>query len=170
MLISSTFPREVPWFLADSGTYAFLASQFLTSSPALGAYVEAPAEVWLGLFFTDLLGSFVPGTPSPEQVVSLGYISREPWAAADELGGVTGLRPSIRNGAFAAAHGTVLSFASLSQDGLGSFAEDQTLYQYLTNDLTNSGHFAVVDPNAVHDCYVAAPATLDQISAFAISQ
>jgi len=79
VLMNAVSPSPAPFFLADSGVGAALVAPFVLSDPVKGLYVHIPVPNWLGFFFTDHFGNFVPGTPSPQEAVSRGYISDEPF-------------------------------------------------------------------------------------------
>src|SRR6266542_3404958 len=72
VLMNAVSPYPAPFFLADSGAGPVIVAPFVLSDPVRGLYVHIPAPNWLGFFFTNLLGNFVPGTPSPEEAVSRG--------------------------------------------------------------------------------------------------
>jgi pimeloyl-ACP methyl ester carboxylesterase len=154
-----SIPGELPWYLADSGTFAQVAGSFVTVDPTRGVILQIPPPALLALFFRDLAGNFVPNTPSIEDASR--YATPESFVAASQLGGVGTPRLSVRAGAFAPARGVRLVVAALSQDPYSIFpGELQALYSHLSGDASLRDFYAVVNPLAVHDAYVSNPELL----------
>ncbi len=165
VLLNAVSPSPAPFFLADSGAGAVIVAPFVLSDPVRGLYVHIPAPNWLGFFFTDLLGNFVPGTPSPEEAVSRGYISDEPFQAGAQVVAAAGRqRPTVSEGIFLPSLQTSVVVVGTEQDILTVPTELQTLYTFLTGDAGLSGFRFISGDDAVHDTYISNPnALLDAI-------
>jgi hypothetical protein len=159
--MNAVSPSPAPFFLADSGVGAVLVAPFVLSDPVKGLYVQIPVPNWLGFFFTDLFGNFVPGTPSPEEVVSRGYISDEPFQAGAQVVAAAGRqRPTVSEGIFLPSLQTSVVVISTEQDILTVSSELQTLYTFLTDDEGLSGFRFISGDDAVHDTYISNPNAL----------
>lgn len=160
-LIAPVPVDEVPWPFADSGAADPLLASFLVNDPDRGLVARIPAVAFPSLFFTNLSGVVVPGTPSPADLEAYGYTADEPLIAGLQLVGSGGFsRPSAPEGAFAPAHKTRATVITLSQDGFYTQNEHEALYQYLTSDVTNADFIRIDMPEAVHDLHVAQPAVI----------
>jgi pimeloyl-ACP methyl ester carboxylesterase len=150
---------EVAWPFADSGAADPVLASFVVNDPVRGTVARIPAAAWPSLFFTNLSGAVVPGTPAPADLDARGYTADEPLVAGLQLVGSGGFsRPSAPAGAFAPAQGTQTTVITLSEDGFYTAGEHEALYQYLTADTTNAGLTRLNMPDAVHDLHVAQPA------------
>lgn len=153
VLIASTQPAGVPNPVFDSGYALALLSTFKSDSSTLGPIVETNPYVFLALFFGG-----VPGSPSPDDVINLGYLSAESFTASSDAVGP--VRPAVRAGAFATAHGSTLRVIAEGLDGFNPVPVEQGMYEFLTGDMNDSGFAVSADPTAVHDQYIANPAAL----------
>ncbi len=161
VLLASVGSAEIPWLFVDSGAGGQVIAQFLTIDPVLGAVISIPDAVFPGLFFTDLMGVPAAGTPTPEEVATLGYNAPEPLLATLNLVGAEPFaRPSIAARIFGRRHRTRLAVATFDQDILIRPEENALLYQHLTGDVELGGLVAVTGPGTVHDLYLADPAGL----------
>jgi len=165
VLMNAVSPSPAPFFLADSGVGAALVAPFVLSDPVKGLYVHIPVPNWLGFFFTDHFGNFVPGTPSPQEAVSRGYISDEPFQAGAQVVAAAGRqRPTVSEGIFLPSLHTSVVVVSTEQDILTVPSELQALYTFLTEDEDLSGFRFISGADAVHDTYISNPnALLDAI-------
>ncbi len=162
LLLAPSIPSPMPWAFVDSGAFAGLASQFVTQDPVLGLIAYIPSNIWVGMFFMNQSGQFVPGTPTPAEAESRGYISFEPLVAASELAALAGPRPFVRSGAFNRHNGTQLAYIAYEQDSFTLFPdENKALYEHLTEDAKDRGFFARRGSTTVHDSFLADPAHVD---------
>ena len=161
VLMNAVSPSPAPFFLADSGIGPVIVAPFVLSDPVRGLYVHIPAPNWLGFFFTNFLGDFVPGTPSPQEAMSRGYISDEPFQAGAQVVAAAGRqRPTVSEGIFLPSLQTSVVVVSTEQDILTVPSELQTLYSFLTDDENLSGFRFISGADAVHDTYISNPNAL----------
>ncbi len=161
VLMNAVSPSPAPFFLADSGVGPVLVAPFVLSDPVKGLYVHIPVPNWLGFFFTDHFGNFVPGTPSPQEAVSRGYISDEPFqAGAQVVAAADRQRPTVSEGIFLPSLQTSVVVVSTQEDILTVPSELQTLYSFLTDDENLSGFRFISGADAVHDTYISNPNAL----------
>ena len=157
-VMSPAGSREQPWTFGDSGQGAQAIVPFIVQDPVEGPVIRPDAVTWDYFFFSNFAQQLSPGTPTPEQVVSKGYIADEAFAAAAELEGVPPVqRLSVGTTPFAIRHGTVLLYINPSQDFINLRAEAQAGYLQLTGDQSMRGFIPVDDDFAVHDMFVAQP-------------
>ncbi len=161
VLLASVGSTEIPWFFVESGAAGQLIAQFLTTDPTLGTIISIPDAVFPGLFFTDLMGVPVAGTPTPAEVTTFGYNAPEPLFATLNLVGEAPLaRPQIDAGIFAPGRRTRLFVATYEQDILIRPEENALLYEHLTGD-ASWRRLAVIDtPESVHDLHLSDPSGL----------
>lgn len=165
LLLETAFPSAIVDPLLESGTGLYLIGLFTQNDPQKGSIVSIDSGNFLNLFFTtDLNGSFVPGTPSPAEVDSLGYKADESLAASIQTAGTSAMRVTVRTNAFAPCTGTRLHMIVGVHDVFNDVSSIQTLYEYLTGDSALS-YLGIVDtPDAVHDQYITNPgAVLDAL-------
>lgn len=157
MLIAPSLPGNIPWAIADSGTYAQLTTLFAAQTPELGNILAIPLPVWISLFFSDRLGVIYPFDPT----ILATYATNEAMAAALQLGGVGMPRLTVRERAFSPQKGTKLSVVSFEQDGIYLYPSEHTnLYRHLYGGDGN-GLFLVTGANTVHDTQILAPELLE---------
>lgn len=164
-VVGSSSPKEVLDPLLEEGTGLFLLSLFTIDTGASGLMVSIPVDdpsglSFRGLFFTDYNQQFVLGTPTPQEVVNLGYKSSEPYIAASQTVGTADMRPHVRAKCFSPVQGTNLRVIIGSEDWLSDPNQQKKLYEYLTGDLTDSGLIWINAHNAVHDQMIANPKSL----------
>ncbi len=151
----------LPWAFTDSGTGAAVRNMLRVNDPVQGDVIVFPPAVWLGFFYTDLMGKFVPQTPTPDQVVAAGFISTESSTMTGEfLDAPPFKRSTVTKGIFSSSSGTTTGLVTLEQDGIYTTKEHQDLYTYLTQDNANKLFFVLKGPQTVHNLHVFSPATL----------
>jgi pimeloyl-ACP methyl ester carboxylesterase len=148
----------LPWLFADGGGGAQAAGAFSRQDPVLGGLLDIPAEAYIQLFFTDLQGRPVPGTPTPDEVRRRGLTSLDSLAMAAQLVGLSGPRPPFQANIFSRRNGTLISIVGLEQNNLYVFpTEHQTVYRFLTGDMTDKMYFPLRGPNTVHNIHIINP-------------
>jgi pimeloyl-ACP methyl ester carboxylesterase len=146
----------------------------ITTDAALGTYLNFPPQAFLGQAFGRLDGTLAGNAPTLDEVIAAGYVAPEPLGLLLQLveapiqlpddTTVVVPRPSVREGAFRLRNGTALELASFSQDPLIPAADLAALYPYLTGDTRGRLYAPIVDPDATHNYFVAAPeAVLDAL-------
>ncbi len=159
-LLGSSSPGDLPDPFLENGTGLYLLSLYTISDPIRGSIVSVDVGSFLNFFFTpDLNGSFVPGTPSPSDVMTLGYKADEAYGAALQTLGTANLRPHVRADAFK-NKGTTLRVVFGSSDPFNSLIQQKALYFHLTKDGTYSGVQVIDTPDAVHDQHISNPAAV----------
>ena len=129
----------------------------VADQPELGAFLAVPPEVAVAAGgFTTWSGTLVSGTPSVEQMAN--YVGLEPLTTASQIVGEIPL-PTVRRGAFAPIHGTLLSLLAFSEDVLVPVDDLDDLYVHL---LGRPGLlFRVVESaEAVHNMHMSDPSGL----------
>jgi pimeloyl-ACP methyl ester carboxylesterase len=163
MLLSPAYALEQPWAFADSGQALPVLSSLVTVDPIKGPVLRFDVPFWQGFFFSNFAQQIAPGTPSAEDIVSLGYPSDESFAAGAELVGAAPLqRVSVGTTPFAPCRGTLLLYVNPSQDAFNWRSEAQAAYEQLTGDARLWGFLEIDDEYAIHDMYIAQPALLLQ--------
>lgn len=127
--------------------------------PVVGQYLFIPPEfAVLSSEFMTLDGSYVPNTPSVEEIAA--YNAPEPLFTLLQLVGQEGFpftRPFAREGAFSISKGTLLHLISLSQDLLVPRADLNALYPYLTGDNLNLFYRRIDTDDACHSMHFTNP-------------
>lgn len=169
LLLASTLPQALPWYLADFGIVLDIAGHFVNRSDALGTYLDVPAQAWVCLFFStnplDPACPLPPGAPTPDAVDTNQYRGPEPLAGLLQLVGFPLLgirRPQVAAGMFGSDHGTALTAVSFGDDAFWLPGEQQSLYEYLSDDPHLTGFVPLVGSGEIiHDTYILNPAALD---------
>lgn len=159
-LFGSSSPGNLPDPFLEDGTGLFLLSLYTAQDPNRGNIVSVDPGSFLTFFFTtDLNTSFVPGTPSPNDVVNLGYKADEAYGAALQTLGTADLRPTVRVNAFR-NKGTTLKVVFGAVDPFNGLEQQKALYKLLTGDQAYSGVKIINTPDAVHDQHISNPAAV----------
>ena len=166
MMLAPSMPAAVPWGASDSGVAAATAATFGTSTPELGPIVSFPPSFWATVFYKNLSGEIVPGTPSAAEAIASGYVAPEAFKAFTQLTGIAPeTRPEVDPGIFAPGLGTDLDIIACPEDPFDLPEENAALYEYLTGDETQAGFTVLSGSDMVHDAHVANPVGwVDQVA------
>ncbi|MES2215953.1 MAG: alpha/beta hydrolase [Patescibacteria group bacterium] len=148
--VNSTFPAEISDPIADSGYYDAVlldpANGYLQWSAETGFYVTLDPYSFLYFFLPPTT------TLTPEDLVSLGYIDKDPLGVTLGVLGMANERISIQSGGFSRKHGKDITFSVGQNDGNTDLEQTRELSKYVT-----AGVDRVVVIRGGHSSYIDMP-------------
>lgn len=162
VLIAPVPAHDQQWNQSPTGD----VSPFIVFDPVNGTYLDLPAAVFQASSFGTLGGTLAPNAPSIAEIDANGYVGIEPLTVALQLtetpfdtpaGPVVIPRPSVEEGAFGIANGTLLAVLGFTQDILVPASDLPPLYDHLTGHSHGLLSITIDKPDAVHSMYVSNP-------------
>lgn len=166
ILLAPSLPAAVPWGVSDGGVADAFAAIFGVTTTDLGPIMSVPPAFWATVYFQNLAGAVVPGTPTGPEAEALGYVAPESLDAFAQVTGCMGqTRPEVSAAIFAPELGTDLDIVTNENDPFVRPEENTALYDYLTADASRVGLTVITGAETAHDAHVADPAGwLDKVA------
>jgi pimeloyl-ACP methyl ester carboxylesterase len=149
-----------------------LMGQSIVQDPQLGPIVRFAPSTWLGMFFLNMANPLhpVPVPNTPFDFMVKGYNNDEPLVAFLQTIGF-GVDPStgkffpqprafVEADTFAPDKGTALRLMAFEHDYLFAPQDQESIYQHLTGDKTNSNFVVITGDDAVHGMFISNPSAI----------
>jgi pimeloyl-ACP methyl ester carboxylesterase len=178
-LLAPSIPNPLPWLFVDSGAGSQIAAILVSfDDPVLGDYLQLLSSnqakqvellvIWLTFFFTNSVGEFAAGTPSPTTALESNYVSNEVLFMTLQLSGSNGfVRPSVNPGIFNESVQKCFRIVTFSEDlavpGENLLQEYQDLANFLTGNAQSANVVLIDAPDAVHDMLIANPTEVAKV-------